>query len=180
MCSWLTWGGGKHDLWPSVSFHFVGPPEPSRSRDWSHRITQPCRLAPKVNRSLSSDWERILKVRLLLAMDRNMSLLRVNPEALTKKVCVVRDLEIKVRPSKVKKFYPNWVAPETMEAVIRARGEPRFFFYSLIVTKLANLWTCSFINLLTNNFISGWIVVPFSLQDWDYNMAACCSSVNWW
>lgn len=130
MCSWLTWGGGKHNLWPSVSFHFVGPQGPSRPRDRSHRITQPCRFAPKVNRSLSSDWERILKVRLLLAMDRNMSLLRASPEALTKKVCVVRDLEIKVRPSKVQKFYPNWVAPETKEAVIRARGEPRFFLQS--------------------------------------------------
>lgn len=63
-------------------------------------------------------------------MDRNMSLLRANPEALTKKVCVVRDLEIKVRPSKVKKFYPNWVTSETMEAVIRARGEPRLFLQS--------------------------------------------------
>lgn len=61
-----------------------------------------------------------------------MSLLRANPEALTRKVCVVRDLEIKERPSKVQKFYPNWVAPETMEAVIRAREEPRFFLKVLL------------------------------------------------
>lgn len=48
-------------------------------------------------------------------------------------------MEIKVRPSNVKKFYPNWVTPETKEAVIRARGEPRFCFYSLSVIKLASL-----------------------------------------
>lgn len=169
---------------PLCAFISSGPPGPSRPSDLSHRITEPCRPAPKVNRSLSSDWERILKVRLQLAMDRNCH-------------CWGQGLKLWLKRFVWKESYKRFgeqskalqseeILPQLGDSWDKGgsdQGKGRtkiFFFYSLSVTKLASLWTCSFINLLTNNFISEWIVVPFSLQDWDYNMAACCCSADWW